>query len=181
LPANSPGRHSAGTCPEPLLNDVGLPSQKLPKPAATTTTDIRTQPVRSDDSRRAVLLRSNGRCENLCAGQPDDVTDSGDPILEVGHIDDRAGWGRDHPEQMIALCPNYHATKTRGRSRETLRASSAPKPSLATTHGFRMLSAPNRLIGCASLLRQVPGSLLLPLGLTELSGMMLLHSMSVVI
>jgi len=122
LPANSPGRHSAGTCPEPLLNDVGLPSQKLPKPAATTTTDIRTQPVRSDDSRRAVLLRSNGRCENLCAGQPDDVTDSGDPILEVGHIDDRAGWGRDHPEQMIALCPNYHATKTRGRSRETLRA-----------------------------------------------------------
>ncbi|WP_285496990.1 HNH endonuclease signature motif containing protein [Actinomadura sp. NBRC 104425] len=137
-----------GTCPESLLKDVGLlPSRSACPPVQPpslaeeylrlcrkveaaeahgdhdrTTTDIRTQPVRSDDSRRAVLLRSNGRCENpLCAGQPDDVTDSGAPILEVDHVDDRAAWGRDHPEQMIALCPNCHATKTRGRTRETLR------------------------------------------------------------
>jgi 5-methylcytosine-specific restriction protein A len=30
-------------------------------------------------------------------------------------------WGRDHPIQMIALCPNCHAVKTRGRTGEQLR------------------------------------------------------------
>ncbi|WP_405968825.1 hypothetical protein [Streptomyces sp. NBC_00015] len=30
--------------------------------------------------------------------------------------------GRDHPMQMVALCPNCHAMKGRGRSREALRA-----------------------------------------------------------
>lgn len=79
-------------------------------------------PIRSGAARRAVLLRSKGRCENpACGGQPDDVTDSGDPILEVDHIVEIAGAGRDHPTQMIALCPNCHAVKTRGRTRNTLR------------------------------------------------------------
>ncbi|MFE2128634.1 hypothetical protein [Streptomyces amritsarensis] len=30
--------------------------------------------------------------------------------------------GRDHPRQMVALCPNCHAMKDRGTSREALRA-----------------------------------------------------------
>ncbi|GLW64314.1 hypothetical protein Arub01_25580 [Actinomadura rubrobrunea] len=138
-----------GTCPEQLLKDVGLLATASPvrQPAQPpspveeylrlvqlveaaeargdhnrTTTSTREQPVRSDAARKAVLIRSRGRCENpLCTGQPNDVTDGGDPILEVDHIDDRAGWGRDHPENMIALCPNCHAIKTRGRSRDRLR------------------------------------------------------------
>lgn len=78
--------------------------------------------IRSGTARRAVLLRSEGRCENpACGGQPDDVTDSGDPILEVDHIVEIAGDGRDHPTQMIALCPNCHAVKTRGSTRDELR------------------------------------------------------------
>lgn len=78
--------------------------------------------IRSGTARRAVLLRSKGRCENpACGGQPGDVTDSGDPILEVDHIVEIAGGGRDHPTQMIALCPNCHAVKTRGSTRNTLR------------------------------------------------------------
>ncbi|WP_131737248.1 HNH endonuclease signature motif containing protein [Actinomadura roseirufa] len=80
------------------------------------------RPVRSASAVEAVLLRSLGRCENpVCAGQPDDVTDRGKPLLEVDHIEDRASWGRDHPSQMIALCPNCHAIKTRGRTRDQLR------------------------------------------------------------
>lgn len=80
-------------------------------------------PIRSGSARRAVLLRSNGRCENpACGGQPDDVTDAGDPILEVDHIVEIAGDGRDHPSQMIALCPNCHAVKTRGSTRNELRS-----------------------------------------------------------
>jgi 5-methylcytosine-specific restriction enzyme A len=80
-------------------------------------------PVRSADARRAVLLRSGGDCENpQCHGSVHDVTDKGAPILEVDHIQDIALGGDDNPAQMIALCPNCHATKTRGSTRKQLRA-----------------------------------------------------------
>ncbi|MCX5204584.1 HNH endonuclease [Streptomyces sp. NBC_00237] len=79
-------------------------------------------PIRIAAARRAVLWRSGGRCENPgCGGQPDDVTDRGLPLLEVDHVEEIAGGGRDHPSQMIALCPNCHAVKTRGSRREELR------------------------------------------------------------
>jgi 5-methylcytosine-specific restriction protein A len=79
--------------------------------------------LRLESARRAVLLRSEGHCENpSCTGEPQDITDAGRPILDVDHIQDLAKGGPDHPEQMIALCPNCHATKTRGRTREQLRA-----------------------------------------------------------
>ena len=78
--------------------------------------------LRLESARRAVLLRSEGHCENpRCTGEPQDITDAGHPILEVDHIQDLAKGGPDHPEQMIALCPNCHAIKTRGRTREQLR------------------------------------------------------------
>ncbi|WP_240137479.1 HNH endonuclease signature motif containing protein [Streptomyces sp. MUM 178J] len=79
-------------------------------------------PIRLGPARKAVLLRSGGHCENpACAGQPADVTDRGEPILEVDHIVEITRDGPDHPSQMIALCPNCHAVKTRGRSRDALR------------------------------------------------------------
>ncbi|MFI6644034.1 HNH endonuclease signature motif containing protein [Streptomyces sp. NPDC050504] len=78
-------------------------------------------PIRSAWARRAVLDRSLGRCENPgCAGQPDDRTDRGLPLLEVDHVTELGRGGRDHPSQMVALCPNCHAIKTRGRTRHTL-------------------------------------------------------------
>jgi len=86
--------------------------------AARTTSDL----TRSKVARRAVLLRSRGRCENpRCAGDVRDVTVGGEPILEIDHVHDLALGGRDHPAQMIALCPNCHAIKTRGSTREELR------------------------------------------------------------
>ncbi|MFB7932850.1 HNH endonuclease [Streptomyces sp. NPDC056039] len=79
-------------------------------------------PIRSRAARFLVLKRSQGHCENpRCTGQPADVTDRDHPILEVDHLVDLALGGRDHPSQMVALCPNCHAVKTRGRTRETLR------------------------------------------------------------
>ncbi|MEH6374142.1 HNH endonuclease signature motif containing protein [Streptomyces sp. KLMMK] len=83
-------------------------------------------PVRLPAARQAVLLRCAGQCENpACGGQPADVTDNGHPILEVDHIQRIAAGGRDHPRQMIALCPNCHAMKERGRNRATLQATLA--------------------------------------------------------
>jgi 5-methylcytosine-specific restriction protein A len=85
----------------------------------TVTAD---KPVRSAAARRAVLLRSQGKCENpSCTGEANDLTDTGDPILEIDHIHDLADGGPNAPAQMAALCPNCHAIKTRGRTREELR------------------------------------------------------------
>jgi hypothetical protein len=43
--------------------------------------------MRSGSSRQAVPIRSEGHCENpRCTGEPEDTTDTGDPILEVDHI-----------------------------------------------------------------------------------------------
>jgi 5-methylcytosine-specific restriction protein A len=80
-------------------------------------------PVRLGAARRAVLLRSQGRCENPAGDLPaPDLNARGEPILEIDHVNDLADGGRDHPVQMIALCPNCHAVKTRGRTGEHLRA-----------------------------------------------------------
>ncbi|POX55856.1 hypothetical protein C3489_08340 [Streptomyces sp. Ru71] len=82
-----------------------------------------TRRVRSMSVRKAVLWRSKGHCENpVCRNNKEPVgwTDSGDPILEVDHVVEHAAGGRDHGENMIALCPNCHALKTRGQKRAEL-------------------------------------------------------------
>lgn len=79
--------------------------------------------ARDREAREAVLLRSEGRCENprcLLPALPY-RTAAGGSLLEVDHIDDHARGGRDHPSAMIALCPNCHANKTRGAGRAALR------------------------------------------------------------
>lgn len=43
------------------------------------------------------------------------------PHLEIDHIHDLALGGDNDPVQMIALCPNCHATKTRATKREDLK------------------------------------------------------------
>ncbi|WP_369016254.1 HNH endonuclease [Streptomyces hesseae] len=78
--------------------------------------------VRNPAARRAVILRSGGRCENPRCLLPDLPyrTRAGEPLLEVDHIDDHAAGGRDHPAAMIALCPNCHSNKTHGADRAEL-------------------------------------------------------------
>jgi hypothetical protein len=85
-----------------------------------TTTERRD---RDDAARRAVLRRSEGRCENPECLLPDLPyrTTTGEPLLEVDHIDNHAAGGRDYPSAMIALCPNCHANKTRGADQDELR------------------------------------------------------------
>jgi 5-methylcytosine-specific restriction protein A len=82
----------------------------------------RSLPIRAQDARRAVLLRSEGHCENPgCTGEIQDHTDKGSAIPEIDHIHDLALGGPDDPAQMIALCPNCHAIKTRGSTRDELK------------------------------------------------------------
>ncbi|WP_413251908.1 HNH endonuclease [[Kitasatospora] papulosa] len=78
--------------------------------------------VRNPASRRAVRLRSGGRCENPSCLLPELPyrTKAGEPLLEIDHIDGHASGGRDHPSAMIALCPNCHTNKTHGAERTAL-------------------------------------------------------------
>ncbi|WP_165362694.1 HNH endonuclease [Promicromonospora panici] len=74
------------------------------------------RPIRSRAARRAVLLRAQNKCEApWCEGMPVDRLESGEAILEVDHVDGLAGGGDDSPSNMVALCPNCHASKTRGK------------------------------------------------------------------
>lgn len=84
-------------------------------------TRLANDPIRIGTARRAVLLRSGGRCENPgCAKPAPDRNDRGEPLLDVDHIEQLADGGRDHPVQMIALCPDCHRVKTHGQSRHQL-------------------------------------------------------------
>lgn len=81
--------------------------------------------VRLPLARQAVLVRAGFRCENpSCSdsGYTQDMTDAGEPLLQVHHIDEHAKDGRDHPDTMIALCANCHERVTRGRNRKQLNA-----------------------------------------------------------
>jgi 5-methylcytosine-specific restriction protein A len=101
---------------------------------------VRTDFSRSAAARRAVLMRSARRCESpRCTGMPPETDRAGQPILEVDHVQDLAKGGEDHPRNMVALCPNCHACKTRGRNpahwrRELLQvATSAHEAALGVT------------------------------------------------
>lgn len=89
---------------------------------------VRADYQRSAVARRAVLLRSKGMCESpRCTGMPPELNRQGGAILDVDHVLDLALGGNDHPLNMVALCPNCHAAKTRGRNaprwrRELLKA-----------------------------------------------------------
>lgn len=83
---------------------------------------VRRDPARSLAARRAVLIRAGEQCESpWCTGMPTDRSVTGDPLFEVDHVEDLALKGADHPANMIALCPNCHAAKTRGNRAETRR------------------------------------------------------------
>ncbi|MFG2979165.1 HNH endonuclease signature motif containing protein [Streptomyces sp. NPDC048331] len=80
------------------------------------------EPVRIAAARRAVIMRSEGMCENPRCPNPDmgDVNDQGGPLLDVDHIGGLAATGDDEAVDMIALCPNCHRIKGLGQSRHEL-------------------------------------------------------------
>ncbi|WP_194904201.1 HNH endonuclease [Catenulispora rubra] len=81
-------------------------------PEAITT--VTTEPYRDPKAVELVIQRSGGFCENPECEHPrfQHFTQAGKPILQVDHVVDLALNGRDHPANMIAVCPNCHAIKT---------------------------------------------------------------------
>jgi 5-methylcytosine-specific restriction protein A len=68
---------------------------------------VRNVYLRSDAVRRYALLRANGTCE-ACGLAAPFTGISGDPFLEVHHIDRLADNGPDRIDRVAAVCPNCH-------------------------------------------------------------------------
>lgn len=64
--------------------------------------------------REYALDWADGYCQG-CEEEAPFMTSSGDPYLEVHHVFRRADGGPDHPDTVIALCPNCHSKRHYGR------------------------------------------------------------------
>ncbi|WP_152039943.1 HNH endonuclease [Salinigranum salinum] len=64
--------------------------------------------------REYALDWANGYCQG-CDNPGPFKTPSGDRYLEVHHVFRRADGGPDHPDAVIALCPNCHSERHYGR------------------------------------------------------------------
>lgn len=105
--------------PEKLLEKYKLLSEVLLQQASESTvlTSSRRIYKRRKDARDLVLARSREICENTsCSGMPTDTDKHGRSLLEVDHIKPLGEGGPDIPSNMIALCPNCHVAKTRGKN-----------------------------------------------------------------
>jgi len=64
--------------------------------------------------REYALDWAEGYCQGCDEKAPFETPD-GDPYLEVHHVFRRADGGPDHPDTVIALCPNCHSKRHYGR------------------------------------------------------------------
>lgn len=64
--------------------------------------------------REYALEWADGYCQG-CNGEAPFKTSKGDPYLEVHHVFRRADGGPDHPDAVIALCPNCHSKRHYGQ------------------------------------------------------------------
>jgi len=105
--------------PEKLLARYAELSEVLNQEASESSISSRKRRTfkRRKDARDLVLARSGQKCEFTgCTGMPVDTDRHGMALLEVDHIKPLAEGGPDIPSNMIALCPNCHVAKTRGKN-----------------------------------------------------------------
>ncbi len=82
-------------------------------PVSKTTVQQSTTRSRNASIKAYVLLRAAGICEK-CGSPAPFISRSGQPYLEVHHIESLEGGGNDSIYNTAAICPNCHAEVTRG-------------------------------------------------------------------
>ena len=60
------------------------------------------------------LRVADGVCQGCGENAPFE-NDDGDPFLEVHHLYRRSDGGAVHPDNVVALCPNYHRRVHHGK------------------------------------------------------------------
>ncbi|MFC4990555.1 HNH endonuclease [Saliphagus infecundisoli] len=73
----------------------------------TTTESTRTSYTRSEAVRAYALHVAEGVCQG-CGNEAPFLGTDGEPFLEVHHLYRRSDGGPDHPDNVVALCPNCH-------------------------------------------------------------------------
>jgi 5-methylcytosine-specific restriction protein A len=80
----------------------------------TSSSRSRTTYQRSEVVREYALRVADGDCQG-CENEAPFVDEDGEPFLEVHHLYRRSDGGADHPDNVIALCPNCHKRVHFGR------------------------------------------------------------------
>jgi 5-methylcytosine-specific restriction protein A len=70
--------------------------------------------TRSELTKQFALRSADGVCQG-CGEDAPFVDKHGDPFLEVHHLHRLSDGGPDNPENVVALCPNCHRRRHRGR------------------------------------------------------------------
>lgn len=99
------------------LRDHALSSASFP-PMKERKTEIYR---RSQAIRIYALKRGNGICEG-CGKMAPFTREDGTPYLEVHHLNRLSDGGPDHPQSVIALCPNCHRKAHYSKDRELFNA-----------------------------------------------------------
>lgn len=75
--------------------------------SSRSTGGSESRPTRSEVVKRYALRAADGICQGCNENAPFIGTD-GEPFLEVHHLSRRSDGGPDHPDNVVALCPNCH-------------------------------------------------------------------------
>ncbi len=83
----------------------------------SASSDSRTTYPRSEVVKRYALKVADGICQG-CESEAPFLDEEGEPFLEVHHMKRRSDGGADHPDNVVALCPNCHRRVHQGKDGE---------------------------------------------------------------
>ncbi|WP_079990749.1 HNH endonuclease signature motif containing protein [Haloarcula sp. CBA1127] len=81
---------------------------------ASTSSKSQTSYTRSEIVKKYALRVADGICQG-CGKDAPFISNDGNPYLEVHHLHRRSDGGPDHPDNVIALCPNCHRRVHHGK------------------------------------------------------------------
>lgn len=96
-----------GTDLDTLYERAKESSTDQPERQTNTNEYTRTSYSRSEVVREFALRAADGVCQG-CGEDAPFIDEDGEPFLEVHHLFRRSDGGPDHPDNVIALCPNCH-------------------------------------------------------------------------
>jgi hypothetical protein len=93
--------------------------QAKENPSAKSVSGNESRYIRSPAVKEYAKVRADGSCE-YCGKPAPFNSQTGDPYLEVHHVDELGDGGDDSPDKVIALCPTCHREVHYGKKGEEL-------------------------------------------------------------
>ncbi|WP_424005615.1 HNH endonuclease (plasmid) [Haloarcula salina] len=106
----SSGENPADITKEDLWDQAKASASEKPNRRTATSTEYET----SESVRRYALSWADGVCQG-CGEEAPFLNQNGEPYLEIHHVNRLSDGGPDHPDFVIAICPNCHRKVHHGR------------------------------------------------------------------